>query len=259
MCREPDDRTQPATPTGITHSNQQRPSRGSKLPADSACFGSGSSRVRAAAQIVSFCVRSLSCEESENPGVPATPGMPAFSRRRLRCCSRPPSGAGTSRRIWYGRRSRRRSGRAPAAGGGREGAGFQPAAGRGPGWAVAGQGRRAVRHSAWVREDVVPGDRVRRDRRRAEGPHARCAIWLVCSMPGPPSGYPRATSIRAASRWTWCRAAGGSRGLPHGQVSGRRHGRESAVIVGEPTVGRLQPAEKLIMPGRTPVCGRPEQ
>jgi hypothetical protein len=114
----------------------------------------------------------------------------------------------------------------------------------GTGWAVAGQGRRAVRHSAWVREDVVPGDRVRRDRRRAEGPHARCAIWLVCSMPGPPSGYPRATSIRAASRWTWCRAAGGSRGLPHGQVSGRRHGRESAVIVGEPTVGRPQPAEK---------------
>ena len=233
--------------------------RAHTLPADSACFGSGSSRVRAAAQIVSFCVRSLSCEESENPGVPATPGMPAFSRRRLRCCSRPPSGAGTSRRIWCGRRSRRRSGRAPAAGGGREGAGFQPAAGRGPGWAVAGQGRRAVRHSAWVREDVVPGDRVRRDRRRAEGPHARCAIWLVCSMPCPPSGYPRATSIRAASRWTWCRAAGGSRGLPHGQVSGRRHGRESAVIVGEPTVGRLQPAEKLIMPGRTPVCGRPEQ
>ena len=30
-ARERDDRTQPATPTGITHSNQQRPSRGSKL------------------------------------------------------------------------------------------------------------------------------------------------------------------------------------------------------------------------------------
>jgi hypothetical protein len=66
------------------------------------------------------------------------------------------------------------------------------------------------------------------------------------------AGNPRATSIRAASRWTWCRAAGGSRGLPHGQVSGRRHGRESAVIVGEPTVGRPQPAEKLIIAREDP-------
>src|ERR1019366_5988991 len=38
--------------------------------------------------------------------------------------------------------------------------------------------------------------------------------------------------------------AGGSRGLPKGRVSGGRHGRESAVIVGDPTVGRPQPAEK---------------
>ena len=102
-------------------------------------------------------------------------------------------------------------GSAGAAAGGRgRGAGVHPAAGRGSGGAVAGCGCRAVRHGPRVREDAVPGDRVRGDRDAPKVLTAMRDLPGLLEAAGPPGEYRRTTWTPGGSAWTWCRAAGGS-------------------------------------------------